>query len=74
MEENIMRRQEKNAIRAKKIAISFYINAMSPFQVFGSRGFGRHKILIIALFPRNPKDEIRVSGLSMAYGALKLHC
>jgi hypothetical protein len=74
MEENLTRRHEKNAIHAKKISIRFYINSTSPFQVFDSRGFGRHKILTIAPFPRNLKSKIRVLGLSVAYDALKLHC
>jgi len=71
----VTRRYKKNEINDNKITIiRFYINATSPFQVFGSRGFGRHKILTIAPFPRNPKPEIKVSKFSVAYDALKLHC
>ena len=40
----VTRRHEKNAINDNKIAlIGFYINAMSSFQGFDSRGFGRHR-------------------------------
>jgi hypothetical protein len=40
----VTRRHKKNAINDNKIVIiRFYINATSPFQVFGSRGFDRHR-------------------------------
>jgi hypothetical protein len=67
------RRHEKNAINGNKIAIiRFYINATSPFRVFGSRGFGRHRDFDHCFVSLKP--EIGVSELSVAYGALKLHC
>jgi hypothetical protein len=37
-------------------------------------GLADIEILTIAPFPRNPKAEIGVSGLSVAYGTLKSHC
>jgi hypothetical protein len=61
MEEEIMRKHEKNAINDNKIAIiGFYINATSPFRGFDSRGFGRHRDFDHCSVSPKPESRNRV--------------
>jgi hypothetical protein len=68
MEEELMRKHEKNAINDNKIAIiGFYINATSPFRGFDSRGFGRHRDFDHCSVSPKPESQI---GVSRTFGGL----